>query len=83
MARNSLDFPEEKYLWLRATITTGLPEPSTLIIWSLLGAAGMGLSVWRRRHGGQWIDGYAPRAAWSEENRQAIRQIIARGSERR
>jgi hypothetical protein len=76
------DFPEEKYLWLRATITTGLPEPSTLIIWSLLGAAGMGLSVWRRRRGGRFMGGAVPRAAWSEENRQAIRRIIARGGPR-
>ncbi|MCX7424308.1 MAG: hypothetical protein NTW96_01515 [Planctomycetia bacterium] len=76
------DFPEEKYLWLRATITTGLPEPSTLIIWSLLGASGAGLSVWRRRRGGRFMGGAVPRAAWSEENRQAIRQIIARGGSR-
>jgi hypothetical protein len=76
------DFPEEKYLWLRATITTGLPEPSTLLIWSLLGASGMGLSIWRRRRSGRWIDGDVPRADWSAENRQAVHRIIARGGHR-
>jgi len=60
-------------------VYTPVPEPATLIIWSLLGAGGVGVSVWRRRRSGQWIDGDVLRAPWPEENRQAIRQVIARG----
>ncbi|MCX7424309.1 MAG: hypothetical protein NTW96_01520 [Planctomycetia bacterium] len=59
-----------------------VPEPASLIVWSLLGAAGMGLSVWRRGRGGRFMGGAVPRAAWSEENRQAIRRIIARRARR-
>jgi hypothetical protein len=36
------------YLWLRTTITT-IPEPGSLIVWSLLGALGITVSCWRRR----------------------------------
>ncbi len=52
---------------------TVIPEPATLIIWSLLGAGAAGLGVWRRRRWG------ATGAHWTEENRQAIRQIVDRG----
>ena len=44
-----VEYEGENYLWLRATITTGLPEPSTLLIWSLLALSGMGLNVTQRR----------------------------------
>jgi hypothetical protein len=60
------------------TFTEGaVPEPASIAIWSLLGAGGwLGVRVWRRRGrsaGGQ---------AWSPENRQAIHNIIARGTSR-
>ena len=50
-----------------------IPEPATILVWSLLGAASwLGMGVWRRgQHGG--------RRSWSEENRTAIHDIIARG----
>lgn len=76
------DNADENYLWLRATIRTGTPEPSTLLIWSLLALSGTGLSVWRRRRADRWIDGGVARAVWPDANRQAIRQIIARGMRR-
>ncbi len=54
------------------TVAT-VPEPATILVWSLLGAASwLGMGVWRRgQHGG--------RRSWSEENRMAIHDIIARG----
>jgi hypothetical protein len=52
--------------------TTVVPEPATLIVWSLLGAASwLGMRVWR---GGQRIS----RRSWSPDNRQAILDIIDR-----
>jgi len=45
-----------------------IPEPATLVIWSVLGA-GAGLGAMRRRR----------RARWSDENRNAICQIIEQG----
>jgi hypothetical protein len=46
----------------------GVPEPATMIIWSLLGVGGwLGTRVSRRRQG------------WSDDNRTAIHQLIARG----
>ena len=54
-------------------MATAVPEPASLIIWGLLGAAGAGLGVWRRRRRG------ATGAPWPEENRQAILQIVERG----
>ncbi len=51
-----------------------VPEPATIVIWSLLGAGSwLGMRVWRRRTAS------AGRPRWSDENRQAIRAIIARG----
>ena len=42
-----------------------MPEPATIVIWSLLGAGGwLGLAVWRRRDTG--------RRPWSPETRRAI-----------
>ena len=46
-----------------------VPEPASLVIWSVLGAGAIGLGGLRRRK----------RTSWPEENRQAIRQIIDRG----
>ena len=52
------------------------PEPASMIIWSLLGAASwLGMRIWRR---GRRVG----RQSWSPENRQAIHDIIARGSPR-
>jgi hypothetical protein len=51
-----------------------IPEPATIIIWSLLGAGSwLGMRVWRRR-------GPVGRQPWSPANRQAIHEIIARGA---
>jgi hypothetical protein len=47
------------------------PEPATMIVWSLLGAASwLGMRVWRR--------GRPAGRHWSEENRQAILDIVSR-----
>jgi hypothetical protein len=61
-----------------------VPEPGTLIIWSLLGAGSwLGMRVWRRR--GPSL-GYetssaveSARQSWSPETRQAIHEMIACG----
>jgi hypothetical protein len=51
-----------------------VPEPATLLVWSLLGATSwLGMRVWR---GGQRVS----RRAWSPENRQAIMAVIDRKS---
>ena len=47
-----------------------IPEPASLIIWSLLGAGFAGGAMARRRR---------RRAPWSDENRQAIRRIVDHG----
>ena len=52
-----------------------VPEPATIIIWSLLGMGSwLGMKVVRRRRVGP-----AGRRSWSPENRQAIHDIISRG----
>ena len=52
------------------TGSSAVPEPATLLVWSLLGATSwLGMRVWR---GGQRIS----RRSWSPENRQAILEII-------
>ena len=57
--------------------TAPVPEPATLIIWSLLGAGSwLGTRVWQQRRGP------VSRQPWSPENRQAIRKIVARASHR-
>lgn len=64
--------------------TTVVPEPATIIIWSLLGAGSwLGTRVWRRR-GSDLAEDLAPgaRQPWSPENRQAIHDIIARRASR-
>jgi len=51
-----------------------VPEPATIIVWSLLGAGGwLGIRVVRRRGGS------GGRQPWSNENRTAILEVIARG----
>jgi hypothetical protein len=55
------------------TVPGPVPEPITLLIWSVLGLGGTGLAVARKKGlmGGS-------KAPWSEENRKAIRQIVER-----
>ena len=60
------------YNRLRPPPQSAVPEPATLVIWSVLGAGAAGLGSLRRR-----------RPRWSEESRAAIRQIIARGRTQR
>jgi len=56
---------------------TAIPEPASIVIWSLIGGLSwLGLGVWRRRRGSA---GPGPRSPWPEENRIAIRQIVDRG----
>ena len=38
----------ENWLWLKGTITTPIPEPCSLIVWSLIGGFGIG-GAWLRR----------------------------------
>jgi hypothetical protein len=55
--------------------TSFIPEPATLVVWSLLGGAGLlGLRGARRR---------GSRTGWSEENRVAIQRIIEQGCSKR
>jgi len=55
-----------------------VPEPATIVIWSLLGMGSwLGMRVWRQRRGGP-----VGRQPWSNENRTAIHDIIARGTTR-
>ncbi len=52
-----------------------VPEPASLIVWSLLGMGSwLGLRVWRRRRGP------VGRRPWSPENRTAILEIIECGA---
>jgi hypothetical protein len=69
----------ENYLWIKTEITVQpIPEPATIIVWSLLGVGSwLGMRVVRRRRGGP-----VGRQPWSPENRQAIHDIIARGARR-
>jgi hypothetical protein len=45
-----------------------VPEPATLMIWSVLGAGAAGASALRRRRG-----------RWNDANRKAIYGIVDRG----
>jgi hypothetical protein len=59
-------------VYTRGEIEDMVPEPATIIIWSLLGAGSwLGMGVWRRRRP-------VGRQPWSPEARQAIHEIIAR-----
>jgi hypothetical protein len=62
----------DNWLFIKTDITVGpVPEPATMIVWSLLGAASwLGMRVWR---GGRRIG-----RSWSPENRQAILEVIGR-----
>jgi hypothetical protein len=53
---------------------SSVPEPATILIWSILGAGSwLGMRVWRKpKHIG--------RRPWSPETRNAIHAIIARGN---
>lgn len=53
-------------------VESAIPEPATLTVWSLLGLSGAGMWMVRRRKVGD-------RAAWSEESRTAIHEIVGRG----
>ncbi len=55
----------------------GVPEPASVIVWSLLGGSWIGLGVYRRRRRGRFTERATP---WSEESRTAIHQIIERGN---
>jgi hypothetical protein len=48
-----------------------VPEPISVVVWSLLGLSGMGLAMVRRRK-------VNARSPWSEETRDAIRNIVNR-----
>jgi hypothetical protein len=76
-------------LFLSTVEPTGdgaVPEPATIIVWSLLGTSCcLGMRVWRRRGSiGATADVSSPampiaRRPWSPEARQAIHEIISRG----
>jgi hypothetical protein len=60
---------------------TAIPEPVSLIIWSLFGlGSAFGLHVWRRR--GIAVPATPTRQPWSDESRMAIHQMIERGYRR-
>jgi hypothetical protein len=73
-----IDDPTAWQLFDAAIVTVNaVPEPSTFVVWALLGGASwLGMRVWRRR------GGPVGRQPWSNENRAAIREIIARGAPR-
>jgi hypothetical protein len=54
-----------------------VPEPASLIIWSLLGLGSGGLAVWSGRRRNRLVGGGG--SGWSRKNRQAIFSIIERG----
>jgi choice-of-anchor C domain-containing protein len=64
---------------LDAVSVDPIPEPATIIIWSLFGLGSMfGLRVWRRR--GIAVPATPARhQPWSDESRMAIHQIIEKG----
>ena len=41
--------PPPNSLILDGAVTPAIPEPATIIIWSLLGGCGIGLTWWRKR----------------------------------
>ena len=50
------------------------PEPTSLIIWGLLGSGWIGFNILRGRRG--MIGGAKKRRAWSPEQREAIQRIV-------
>jgi hypothetical protein len=65
-------------------VASVVPEPATAVIWSLLAIGGWvtGVTVWRRR--GQHGECAEPAVhpAWSDENRRAIHELVARRNSR-
>ncbi len=67
-----------------------IPEPATVIIWSLLGVIGFNVGWWRRRRKGMPEAGVATdapsvspsRTHWSRETKSPILQIVERGRSR-
>jgi hypothetical protein len=71
---------EYNNLWIKGVINT-IPEPASILIWSLFGLGTMfGLRVWRRR--GIAVPATPTRQPWSDESRMAIHQMIERGYRR-
>jgi hypothetical protein len=71
----NLGNPAQPQFYIPSTFNTPLtiPEPATLIVWSLLGASSwLGMRVWRQ---GRRVGRRQP---WSNENRTAILEIIGR-----
>ena len=69
--------------WIRAGVGI-IPEPASVVVWSLLGALGFGLGWWRRGRRMAVVEGtdagLSPgRMPWSDQNRAAILEIISRG----
>lgn len=62
------DYVGENYLWLRTTVTTAVPEPASLAIWSLIAVGAAGVASRRK----------VRRGRWSDEQRVAIRSIVDR-----
>jgi hypothetical protein len=63
---------QDQIIFVSAGGLSEVPEPASIIVWSLLGLSATGIAaVRRRRNLGQ--------CGWSEENRQAISSIIERG----
>jgi len=77
-----VDPDPENWLWIKTDIIVPpIPEPATIIIWSLLGGASwLGMRVWRRR--GIAVPATPTRQPWSDESRMAIHQMIERGYRR-
>ena len=64
---------EDGHVWEGVLELTAVPEPASVLVWCLLGAGSwLGMRVWRRRR--------IPvgRQPWSNENRQAIHEIVTR-----
>jgi hypothetical protein len=59
-------------LYMDNVTINAVPEPATIVMWSLLGAGCVG--VWRRRTNG--------RQSWSDETRTAIAAVVSRGAPR-
>jgi hypothetical protein len=76
---------DNRYWLMDNMVYDPIPEPATIIIWSLLGAGSwLGMRVWRRRGSGLDDEMSGPaRQPWSPESRQAIHEMIARGRSRR
>ena len=63
-------------------LDAAVPEPASVIVWSLLGMGWAGLCVWRRRGKPRLTGGAAGPQPWSDETKAAIVSIIERGRTR-